>query len=166
VTEDGAHILSIQYEADADPDLAAALARLEFVAVPDPPEAPVPAELHVPETAVAPERAVTRVDVEAEARTASVEWDLTAAPSAPGGARPVPGAVNQSLANVFSALLAAERKNPHARATLVASPALSEAAVEEVVQKVVRRMTDELVRKIVLETAERLIREEIARIKA
>jgi hypothetical protein len=78
----------------------------------------------------------------------------------------VPGAVNQSLANVFSALLAAERKNPEARATLVASPALSEAAVEEVVQKVVRRMTDELVRKIVLETAERLIREEIDRIKA
>lgn len=82
------------YDAESDPDLAAALARLEFVAVP---EAPI---------------------------------------------------------------------EPDATATPVASPLLTEAAIEEVVQRVVRRMTDEQVRAIVLETAERLIREEIDRIKA
>ena len=163
VTEDGPHILSVPYEDEADPDLAAALARLEFVGVPEAPVAPVLPDHPVPETAVEPEGVVTHVEV---TNVPSLEWDLSAAPSAAGGARPVPGAVNQSLANVFSALLAAERKNPNERASIVASPALSEAAVEEVVQKVVRRMTDELVRKIVLETAERLIREEIARIKA
>ena len=163
VTEDGAHLLSVSYDADADPDLAAALARLEFVAVPETSTVAVPPDHQVPEVPLAPER----VEVEASPGAPSLEWDLSAAPSAAGGARPVAaGGVNQSLANVFSALLAAERQNPHARATPVTSPALSEAAVEEVVQKVVRRMTDELVRKIVLETAERLIREEIARIKA
>jgi hypothetical protein len=134
-------VLSIPYEAESDPDLAAALARLEFVAVPDP-EAPPPA------------------------RTPSLEWELSVGPETTAATRPPAGPANQSLANVFSALLAAERKNPDALASAASSPALSEAAVEEVVQKVVRRMTDEKVRKIVLETAERLIREEIARIKA
>ena len=156
VADDGAHLLSVAYEAEADPDLAAALARLEFVAVPEKPALPDAPAPHVLEAPVSP----------ADPRAPSLEWDLSAAPTAAGGARPIPGAVNQSLANVFSALLAAERQNPGTRASIAASPALSEAAVEEVVQKVVRRMTDELVRKIVLETAERLIREEIARIKA
>jgi len=142
LAEDGAHVLSIPYEAEADADLAAALARLEFVAAPETFDAPPPS------------------------RAPSLEWDLPAGPGTDAGTRPPAGPANQSLANVFSALLAAERKNPDARAAVASSPALSEAAVEEVVQKVVRRMTDELVRKIVLETAERLIREEIARIKA
>ena len=162
LAEDGAHILSIPYEADADPDLAAALARLEFVAVPEKPVVPV-----APVAPIAPDPPVPEAPVALlPSRAPSLEWDLSAAPNAAGGARPVPAAVNQSLGNVFSALLAAERKNPDARVSLSASPALSEAAVEEVVQKVVRRMTDDLVRKIVLETAERLIREEIDRIKA
>ena len=43
--------------------------------------------------------------------------------------------------------------------------AISEAAVEEVVRRVVTRMTDEVVRKVVMETADRLIREEISRLK-
>lgn len=158
---DGAHILSVPYEPEADPDLADALARLEFVVVPKAPAGEpgvplgaVPPDLHVPEVPAAPETPRT---------PSSLEWDLSAAPT-PG--RTATGVANQSLGTVFSALLAAERQNPGARASIVASPALSEAAVEEVVQKVVRRMTDELVRKIVLETAERLIREEIDRIKA
>lgn len=70
-----------------------------------------------------------------------------------------------ALSNVFSAMLSAERQNPDALKSMAASPALSEAAVEEIVQNVLRKMTNEHVRKIVLETAERLIREEIARIK-
>ena len=150
---DGAHILSAPYEPEVDPELADALARLEFV-VPAAPLEPEPPDPHVPEASAVPGTPRT---------PSSLEWDLSAAPAA---GRTAGGIANQSLGTVFSALLAAERQNPSARASIVASPALSEAAVEEVVQKVVRRMTDELVRKIVLETAERLIREEIDRIKA
>lgn len=153
VTPDGAHVLSVPYGADSDSDLAAALARLEFVAVPNPPAAEVPPELE-------------SLDPPPTPRASSLEWDLNAGPNSAGGARPVPPPANQSLANVFSALLAAERQTPNVLSAAAPSPALSEAAVEEVVQKVVRRMTDELIRKIVLETAERLIREEIARLKA
>ncbi|MEO6222480.1 MAG: hypothetical protein ABIP90_04465, partial [Vicinamibacterales bacterium] len=154
-SQDGAILLSVPYDPEGDPDLAAVLARLEFVGAAGAPAMPG-----------APERPVPEVMAPVEGpRTPSLEWDLTS--GAPGGEpRPASGAANKSLANVFSALLAAERKNPEARTSTVASPSLSEAAVEEVVQKVVRRMTDELVRKIVLETAERLIREEIDRIKA
>jgi len=152
--------LSVPYEADSDPDLALALARLEFVAVPEPGETgpvsdlsdhPSDIDLFVTPPPAAP----------------SVEWDLSAAP-APQAPPPVPmpPAEPMSLAAVFSALLAAERKGADTRPPALGAGALSEAHVEEVVQRVVSRMTDELVRKIVLETAERLIREEIDRIKS
>lgn len=78
-----------------------------------------------------------------------------AAPAAP--ARP-------SLASAFSALLAIEQSRPPAR-TLTAAPVLSESAVEDVVKRVLSRMTDDAVHKVVLDAAERLIREEIGRIK-
>jgi hypothetical protein len=42
---------------------------------------------------------------------------------------------------------------------------MSEAAIEEIVHRVLARMTQETVRRTVLETAERLIREEIDKIK-
>lgn len=87
----------------------------------------------------------------------------------PAPAPPPPQAAPQqpppSLASAFSALLAAEQTQPQLRPSAAGSPALSDAAVEEVVKRVVTRMTDEVVRKVVLETAERLIREEIERIK-
>jgi|CXWK01.1.fsa_nt_gi CheY-like chemotaxis protein len=161
--------LSVPYEADSDPDLAIALARLEFVAAPDP---DLPPDIHV--LAAVPDGD----------ETPSVEWDLSAAPTpivapaaapvlvmsspapAPGRETPTPPAEPMSLAAVFSALLAAERKGTDTRPEPIVGAALSEAHVEEVVQRVVSRMTDELVRKIVLETAERLIREEIDRIKS
>jgi CheY-like chemotaxis protein len=82
--------------------------------------------------------------------------------------RPLPPAPPQpppSLASAFSALLAAEQTQPQLRPSAAGSTALSDAAVEEVVKRVVTRMTDEVVRKVVLETAERLIREEIEKIK-
>jgi hypothetical protein len=68
-----------------------------------------------------------------------------------------------SLASAFTALLAAEQSSQPAPAP---ASALSEATVEDAVRRVLVRMTDELVRRIVLETAERLIKEEIAKIKA
>jgi CheY-like chemotaxis protein len=83
-------------------------------------------------------------------------------------AAPVPPptpAPRPSLSNAFAALLAAERSQPTAH---VPTPptALSEAAVEEVVKRVLARMADSAVHKVVLDTAERLIREEIARLKS
>jgi len=83
----------------------------------------------------------------------------------PSGAGAPAGKV--SLVNAFSALLAAEQAVPApAAATQAAGPAMTEASIEEAVRRVLVRMTDDLVRRLVLETAERLIREEIEKIKA
>jgi hypothetical protein len=81
------------------------------------------------------------------------------APAAPP-AQPAP---KVTLANAFTALLAAEQSNQPAAAP---SAAVSEASIEDAVRRVLVRMTDDLVRRIVLDTAERLIREEIEKIKA
>jgi CheY-like chemotaxis protein len=69
-----------------------------------------------------------------------------------------------SLVSAFSALLAAEQSS--GPVPQVAGTAVTEATVEDAVRRVLVRMTDELVRRIVLETAERLIKEEIEKIKA
>lgn len=86
-----------------------------------------------------------------------------AAPIPQPAAPPLPPAPKVTLANAFTALLAAEQT-----AQPAAAPAatLSEASIEDAVRRVLVRMTDDLVRRIVLETAERLIREEIEKIKA
>jgi CheY-like chemotaxis protein len=70
-----------------------------------------------------------------------------------------------SLANAFSELLAAEQTRP-APSGPAAPPEIPEAAIEEAVRRILARMTGEAVRQIVLDTAERLIREEIEKIKA
>jgi CheY-like chemotaxis protein len=69
-----------------------------------------------------------------------------------------------SLANAFSALLAAEQTLP-TPGSRVAPPEIPEAAIEEAVRRILARMTGEAVRQVVLDTAERLIREEIEKIK-
>lgn len=85
------------------------------------------------------------------------------APAAP--AAPAPPKV--SLVNAFTALLAAEKSSgPTRSAETSAAAAVPDAAIEEAVRRVLGRMTDDLVRRIVLDTAERLIREEIEKIKA
>jgi DNA-binding response OmpR family regulator len=81
--------------------------------------------------------------------------------SAPAVAPGAPPKV--TLANAFTALLAAEQSTQPAGAP---ATTLSEASIEDAVRRVLVRMTDDLVRRIVLDTAERLIREEIERIKA
>jgi CheY-like chemotaxis protein len=73
-----------------------------------------------------------------------------------------PPAPKVTLANAFTALLAAEQSMP----TGPAPAAMTEASIEDAVRRVLVRMTDDLVRRIVVDTAERLIREEIERIKA
>ena len=84
------------------------------------------------------------------------------APVAPPPA-PAPAPPKVTLANAFTALLAAEQSSQPAAPPSVA---LSEASIEDAVRRVLVRMTDDLVRRIVLDTAERLIREEIEKIKA
>jgi CheY-like chemotaxis protein len=79
---------------------------------------------------------------------------------------PAPAApAKVSLANAFSALLAAEQARP-SQMVAGAPPQIPEAAIEEAVRRILARMTGEAVRQVVLDTAERLIREEIEKIKA
>jgi len=85
------------------------------------------------------------------------------------GAAPEPPPVSAalppvSLASAFSALLAAEQAHPPSAAGS-AGPALTEAAIEDIVRRVLVRVTDEMVRNVVLDAAERLIKAEIDKIK-
>jgi CheY-like chemotaxis protein len=80
-----------------------------------------------------------------------------------------------SLADAFAALLAAEqglaapppgapRPEP-VQPARVAAPVVTDEVIEEIVGRVIARMTDQAVKETVLSTAERLVREEIERVK-
>ena len=69
-----------------------------------------------------------------------------------------------SLAEAFSALLSAEQSRAISPSA-VSGPGLSNAALEDIVRRVVARMSDEAIRDTVVDIAERLVREEIERIK-
>ncbi len=91
----------------------------------------------------------------------------TSSPVRPAPAPPevVPDTIAQapSLQDAFAALLAAEQNQP------IASPRLdpdSNALIEEVARRVIARLGNETMRAAVLDAAERLVREEIARIKS
>jgi CheY-like chemotaxis protein len=88
------------------------------------------------------------------------------AAEAPRGAGPAgPGQPKVSLSNAFSALLQAEQTNPSAAPAQATTVIISEAAIEDAVRRVLAKMTDEVVHRIVLDTAERLIREELEKIR-
>jgi CheY-like chemotaxis protein len=70
-----------------------------------------------------------------------------------------------SLSQAFAALLAAERGAPLASGPGVPAVALSDATIDEIVRRVIARLGDEPMRLAVLDAAERLVREEIDRIK-
>jgi CheY-like chemotaxis protein len=100
---------------------------------------------------------------------------IVAVPAAPPAATPVSAAPRPSLAEAFTALLAAERSGNGTgalRPALVpsAKPIPVDDIVEEVTRRVIEQMTDSVVREtvsnIVSATAERLVREEIERIKS
>jgi hypothetical protein len=86
---------------------------------------------------------------------ATREFVSALAPAVPA---PVP-----SLADAFAALLSAEQAHPVAPSAI--GGAVSGEMVEEIVERVIARMADHNVREAVLEVAERLVREEIDRIK-
>lgn len=69
-----------------------------------------------------------------------------------------------SLAEAFSALLSAEQSRAISPSA-ASGPGLSNAALEDIVRRVVARMSDEAIRDTVVDIAERLVREEIERIK-
>ncbi|MGH9312735.1 MAG: hypothetical protein ACRD1S_06005, partial [Vicinamibacterales bacterium] len=81
---------------------------------------------------------------------------------------PAPGlAEGPALADAFAALLAAEQglgTRPIAVGG-AAGGAVSDDVVEEVVRRALARMSDQVVRQTVLQVAERLVREEIDRVK-
>ena len=70
------------------------------------------------------------------------------------------------LADAFAALLAAEEGHPIPQTVALPETALmSDETIEEIVRRVIARMADDSMRRLVVETAERLVREEIDRIK-
>jgi CheY-like chemotaxis protein len=138
-----------------------ARARLEAVPgapVAEPPEAPRRISLGSPEPLEPSRRPV---------------WDPAGAPARPAAdpvERPAaaPPAKKPSLVSAFSALLAAEQQT--SRPAPDPAPAdvravVSDAAIEDAVRRVLSRLTGDMVRQIVAETAERLVREEIEKIK-
>jgi CheY-like chemotaxis protein len=85
----------------------------------------------------------------------------SAAPSAASAASvPMP-----SLAEAFAALLSAEQSQQISPSTIASGTPVSDDMIEEVVRRVIARMNDDAVRETVLDVAERLVREEIDRIK-
>ncbi len=107
---------------------------------PMPPAAPVP-EARLP---VAPAAAVPAAHASVPARV--------------GPAAPLP-----TLAEAFATLLSVEQNRLVSPSALSAPP---DALVEDIVQRVILRMGDQAVRETVTQVAERLVREEIARIKS
>jgi CheY-like chemotaxis protein len=87
-------------------------------------------------------------------------------PPVPDDVKPASASASEkvSIASAFSALLAAEQPQPARFSHPL--PSISEAAIEQVVHRVLARLSEETVRKIVLENAERIIRQEIERIKS
>jgi CheY-like chemotaxis protein len=127
-----------------DPQLAGDPVRPAVPPPPAPPEPPPPAPMQTtPPAAAAPAQAPV------------------AAPVSPPGPAPAP-----SLVDAFAALLSAEQRvqiSPSA-APGGQAPAISDQVVDEIAQRVLARLADQT-RPTVLDVAERLVREEIERIK-
>jgi hypothetical protein len=83
-------------------------------------------------------------------------------PAAP--AHPAPSPQMPSLSEAFAALLSAEQSRAISPSTIVAS-AVSDDKVDEIVRRVIARIGEDAVRETVVDVAERLVREEIERIK-
>lgn len=121
-----------------------------------------PAPVHMPSARAAPAAAIP-----VSAAPPAVE------PPAAGGVRSradaaepaSPLAASVSLADAFAALLTAEQGRAIAPSALAAG-AVSDELVEEIVRRVIDRLGDQVMRSAVLDVAERLVREEIARIKS
>lgn len=121
-------------------------------AMPSPPQHPAP-------TAPSSSRSVEQLPSVPEPPPAYVPSATVVAAVAVAPAAPPP-----SLAEAFAALLSAERSQPVAPST-IAPTAVSDQMVEEIVRRVIARMGDQAVRDTVVDVAERLVRQEIERIR-
>lgn len=128
------------------------------------PEAP--AKPDVP--AVPASAATPGASAAAPVASASTPGASTAAPGAAADKtadKPAPSSsAPPTLAEAFAALLAAEQGKV-APPPPVNEEALREDVIEQVTRRVIERMGDDAVRDVVVEVAERLVREEIARIR-
>ncbi len=136
---------------------------------PAPPVPPAPAAVSGPGPVVdatVPVR-TTSPATDPEPVAPHVPTIVTPRPAAPLPAAPAAHGIVAvpSLADAFAALLSAEQGRRVSSST-VGSASISDDAVNEIVEKVIARMTDKVVRDTVLDVAERLVREEIDRIKA
>jgi CheY-like chemotaxis protein len=145
------------------PETAAVAPPAEPVVLARPPE-PTP----VPPPVVAPPPARQVFETPIAIRPPAPVPDRVAPTSVPTpaamAATPI-GAAVPSLAEAFAALLSAEQGRRVAAST-VGSSAVSEDTVAEIVRQVLARMSDQVVRETVLDVAERLVRQEIERIKS
>lgn len=83
----------------------------------------------------------------------------------PAAAAAAPSSPLPSLAEAFAALLAAEQGQAFAPAAQQRD-LVNDDTIEQVTRRVIERLGDGAVREVVVEVAERLVREEIARLKA
>jgi CheY-like chemotaxis protein len=84
--------------------------------------------------------------------------------AAPADVPRAPALPLPSLADAFAALLSAEQLHPVAPSAIGAPP-ISDDMVEAIVRRVIARMGDQAVRDTVVDVAERLVRQEIERIR-
>lgn len=109
---------------------------------------------------------------DAHAADAVGEQDAAEADTADAAASAGAPAARESLAATFSAILASERGEGPAPPIVGAgaTPEVSDALLDAIAERVARRLTDEHLRAVVsrhvLDVAERLVSEEIARIKS
>ena len=82
----------------------------------------------------------------------------------PAGREPAPAAPMPSLAEAFAMLLSTEQGRSVIAASIPTAPP-SDAIMEEIVHRVIERMGEKVVRDAVLDVAERLVTQEIERIK-
>jgi CheY-like chemotaxis protein len=163
-----------------DPDLAGDPARPAPAAVADPPAAapappPMPAPTAQPSVYAAPapvasEPQAPEPPVPAPPPAAGPQMTATPQTTAAQTAAPQPAsqaaAPQPSLAEAFALLLSAEQGQQYSPSTSAApAAAVSEQVIEDIVSRVIARMGDQSMRSAVLEAAERLVREEIARLK-
>ena len=92
---------------------------------------------------------------------------VTAAPAAARAEQPrAPFAAPPSLVDAFAALLAAEQQTGIASSAAPGGAAADERLIETIAERVLARLSDQSIRPTVLDVAERLVREEIDRIKS
>jgi hypothetical protein len=135
-----------------------AVARSEAVVAPDAGASPV--------AAAAPAPVAATLMAAAPVASAASVAQPSAAPAAPAPpAELVPAPVMPTLAEAFATLLAAEQSRRILPSSLAAR-SVSDETVDEIVRRVIARMGEQAVKDTVVDVAERLVREEIDRIKS